>query len=169
MNTANQIEALKVASVADDGLDDVAGAGEPEAVDTGDGVIDMWCEHLAWWVHTRKLYGAPRGPISLLGQLAGTRALVRPQAGRDAACSPFLAALYVAMTQEEGRDRQIFETHYFTRVRNIKVAADQLSIARQSWYVILNRVRARIYARAVEIQRANEEEAAALLRAREVR
>ncbi len=174
---------LKVASAADDGRywldaqDDEsapevgvtrATASQPspggqlelQATSSSDAALDELCERLAWWVHTRKLFGAPRGPVSLLGKLrTGTRAL-KSSGGPDAACSSLLQALYIAVLHEpaDALDRQVFELHYLHRIANVKVAAAQLNIGRQHWYTLLRSFRRRIHATAVEIQWQNEVE-----------
>jgi hypothetical protein len=183
-----KLPALRVASVADDGTREaeaewqaeqaergqVDAAPPPASVDAqltlsalenSDARLDELCESLSRWVHTRKLYGAPRGPVSLLGKLrTGTRALKASGGGPDAACSALLQALYIAVLREpiDALDRQVFERHYFDRVTNIKVAAADLGITRQYWYVVLRSFRRRVHGAALQLQQDNEAEAAAM-------
>lgn len=135
-----------------------------ESIESSDARLDEICERLAWWVHTRKLFGAPRGPVSLLGKLrTGTRAL-KPGGGRDAACSTLLPVLYIAVLRQpaDALDRQVFEMHYLHRVTNVKSAAAALGIGRQHWYTLLRSFRRRIYSIAVDTEAQNMAEAAAL-------
>lgn len=178
--------ALKIASVADDGREDdedldeeaaapaaAAAADESQlelaSVARRDAELDDLCERLAWWVHTRKLFGAPRGPVSLLGKMrTGTRALKGNGPGGDAACNSLLAALYIAMQQHapESLERRVFELHYLHRVSNIKSAAAELGIGRPHWYTLLRNFRRRIHQVAVEIEAHNQAEREAWQRRR---
>ena len=161
-----ELPPLKIASVADDGFEDTQGTPEPleqpgaRAGEKGeDGRMDELCECLAWWVHTRKLYGAPRGPVSLLGKLrSGTRPLRNGGGGPDAACSSLLQAMYIAYLHEpqDALDREVFRYHYLERIGNVKVAAAELKIGRQHWYTLLRSFRRRVYALGVEIQAESE-------------
>jgi hypothetical protein len=173
---------LRLASAADQrrdeeqDLDDdapVPASGEAQlklaSLSRRDAELDELCERLAWWVHTRKLFGAPRGPVSLLGQMrTGTRPLKGDGAGHDAACHSLLAALYIAMTQQppDDFDRRIFEMHYLHRVVNIKSAAAALGIGRQHWYTRLRNFRRRIHQVAAEIEAHNLAEREAFERRR---
>lgn len=110
------------------------------------------CEGLARWCATRKLYGAPRGPASLLGQLAKrTRPIVA--GGPDADCSQAYACLYIALCAQpaDSLDRIVFELHYLRRIPNIKAAAAELGITRTHWYRLLGAFRARIYTASREL------------------
>jgi hypothetical protein len=127
--------------------------------------LDELCESLARWVYTRKLFGAPSGPVSLLGKLrarAGTRPLKQAAGGPDAPCSSLLSALYIAvLRQPDSLDRTVFELKYFERIDSVKLAAAELKIGRQHWYTLLCEFRRRIYTVAVGIQQQNEAEAQA--------
>lgn len=154
--------ALKVASVADDGTDDwlepAADQLDDRPAARPDDHLDELCERLAWWIHTRKLYGAPRGPVSLLGKLRGTSRPLKPGTGPDAATSAELAALYIALVAQpaDGLDRIVFELHYLRRVPNVKAAAAAVGVGRQHWYTLLRSFRRRIFAASREILEQNE-------------
>ncbi len=168
--TSTEPPPLKVASVADDGTDDFdeAQPQDPPSQQVEDGRLDELCEHLAWWVHTRRLYGAPRGPVSLLGKLRGGMRPLRTPGGPDAACRADLAALYIALIAQpaDALDRQVFELHYLHRVTNVKASAAQLQIGRQHWYTLLRAFRRRIFAASREILAKNEDAARAITAAR---
>jgi hypothetical protein len=173
-HTPNESPALKVASVADDGTDDWAEAAEDLAdaeaeAPRPDTYLDELCERLAWWIHTRKLYGAPRRPVSLLGKLrSGTRPL-KPGGGPDAPASAELAALYIALIAQpsDGLDRIVFELHYLQRVTNVKAAAAAVGVGRQHWYTLLRGFRRRIHAASREILDKNQAALAEIRRTRE--
>jgi hypothetical protein len=132
--------------------------------------LDELCEDLSRWAATRKLYGAPRGPVSLLGQLAKRTRPLRSGGGPDAANSAFMAAMWIAYTAqprtdahgEPCKDRLVFELHYLHRVTSIKTSAAAIGIGRQHWYTLLADFRRRIHAAAHDIAAANEQARAAL-------
>ena len=146
--------------------DDEGDDGPPEVEfrdQASDDHLDVLCEQLVWWCRTRRFYGSPKQPASVLGQLAKRTRPLRP-GGPDADCSAQLAALYIAVIAQppEALDRQVFELHYFMRVGNVKVAAAQLKIGRQHWYTLLREFRRRIYAASCSIMQANDAALAAL-------
>lgn len=170
IGSVEELSPLRIASVADDGRDDEPG---DEPTETGasldqvlsDAKLDELCEHLAWWCATRKLYGAPRGPVSLLGKLrGGSRPLRNDNGGPDAACSAELAALYIAMLAQpaEALDRVVFVAHYFHRITNVKATAAAIGVGRQHYYTLLKEFRRRIFSASREILGANEREFRAL-------
>lgn len=107
------------------------------------------CEQLAMWVRTRRLYGAPGAPASVLGRLRSPTSF----ADRDAPCSAEMAALWIAVVAQprEALDRRVFELHYIHRVRNIKAAAAAVGVSRQHWYRLLRDFRRRIVMAAWQI------------------
>jgi hypothetical protein len=137
------------------------GAPEPDALANccHDAHLDALCEQLAWWLATRRFYGGPRAPVSLLGKLGKRTRPLRP-GGPDAACSAELSALHIAMVAQpaDALDRVVFELNYLHRVRNVKVAASALGIGRQHWYTLLREFRQRIFNASREILAANERE-----------
>lgn len=172
---AAELPPLKIASVADDGREDddaiegtdvdaagpIPGQLDLHGVPQADTHLDELFERLAWWVHTRKLYGAPRGPVSLLGKLRGGSRPLRNDGGPDAACSADLAALYIAVVAQpaDALDRIVFELHYFNRVKSVKEAAGLLKIGRQHWYTLLRSFRRRAFSASREILAANQVQA----------
>jgi hypothetical protein len=140
---------------ADSPDDDAGGEGIDNASDAH---LDELCERLAWWIHTRRFYGGPRGPVSLLGKLRTATRPLKPGGGPDPACAPELAALYIALRAQPSNDlgRVVFELHYLTRVKVVKAAAAELGIGRQHWYTLLRGFRRRLYAASREILAANQ-------------
>lgn len=164
---APDLPPLRIASVADDGLDDLVVDDKPEEppelgapIDRvrEDAHLDAMCEQLAWWLHTRRYYGAPRAPVSLLGKLGKRTRPLRPGGGPDADCSAALSALYIALVAQpaDALDRLVFELHYLHRVSNVKIAAGALGVGRQHWYTLLREFRRRIFAASREILVMNE-------------
>lgn len=123
---------------------------------TSDDHLDDLCERLAHWSRTRRLFGTPKLPPSILGQLGKrTRPMREPP---DADCAPQLAALWVAVqtVPADRLDRVVFELHYFQRITNKKLAAAALGIGRQRWYTLLRDFRREVYIVSKAIQHANE-------------
>jgi hypothetical protein len=119
-------------------------------------------EQLANWYTSRRLFGSPKQPPSLLGRLGKRDRPLRTEAP-DAACSAQMAALYMAyVAQPQGLDRRVFELHYFGRVRNIKNAASAVGVGRQHWYWLLRGFRRRVYSASVKIMVEEAERRAAL-------
>jgi hypothetical protein len=115
------------------------------------------CEAWSSWCRTRRFYGRPSMPVSLLGRLTA-RTRTSPAGGPDAICSAELSALHLAVLGQpaEALDRQVFELHYLWRVKNVKAAAATMGISRQHWYRLVRAFRARVCTAAVEIQRDNQ-------------
>lgn len=161
MNATASPPRLAAPAPLDEDDDPAVDGAITEASDTDH--LHALCEDLARWCATRKLYGAPRGPASLLGQL-GKRTRPFNPGGPDAACSQQLACLYVALCAQpaDALDRIVFELYYLHRVKNVKAAADKLGIGRQHWYTLLRDFRRRIYAASQELVAFNEAQRAVL-------
>lgn len=115
------------------------------------------CEQWVRWCHTRKLYGTMRRPPSLLGRLTVKSRAVAGTGGPDAIASAELAAFHLAyLAQPDAIDKQIFELHYWQRVKPIKAAAVQLGITRKRWYGLLSDFRMRVHAQSLEIAAGNQ-------------
>lgn len=183
MTTANQVAALKIASVADDGLDDLAEEAEDQAAQSAAGQLDLpelphtdahldeLCERLAWWATTRRLWGAPPPrPNMQIGKLVKRTRPLRAEPP-DAACYPELAALWIALVAQPATsiDRVVFELHYLHRVGNVKLAAHVVGIGRQHWYTLLRDFRRRIYAGSRDVLTKNLADASRILAAHEAR
>lgn len=159
INTAEDLPPLRIASVADDGREEDDDVGE-EPTETGatldlarrDAHLAALCEQLAWWIQTRRFFGSPRAPVSLLGKL-GKRTRPLLPGGPDADCSAELSALYIALIAQpaDALDRVVFELHYLHRVANIKAASAAVGIGRQHWYTLLREFRRRIFIASREI------------------
>lgn len=155
MNTASTFAAP---AAIDDDDDEAPDLQQLLRMEKGsDGHLDAMCEQLVHWCLTRRYYAKSSLPVSLLGKL-GKRTRPAHPGGPDAACSAELAALYLAFLSQpaDAIDRQVFVLHYFIGVRNVKVAAAELSIGRQHWYTLLREFRRRIYAASQGILDANE-------------
>lgn len=134
----------------------------PRAALEDDDRLHELCEQLARWCRTRRFYGAPKGPASLLGRLQKpSRPLKTGEP--DAFSSAEMSALYLALIaqpqQEPDRTvsgRRVFEAHYLLRVKNVKAAAAALGIGRQHYYTLLREFRRRIYAASRQILAENE-------------
>jgi hypothetical protein len=160
---------LMIASVADDGLDDAADAADIAAAnraappatvlaaERSEVALHDLCERLAWWIGTRRLYGAPRVSPSIMAKLRSPMRVTRSYAGLDIETNMELAALYIALVAQpaDALDRRVFELHYLHRVRHIKTVAAELGIGRQHWYTLLSGFRRRIYVAARQIMDAN--------------
>jgi hypothetical protein len=120
--------------------------------------LDALCEAWVQWRLTRRLYGPPPQFTSLLGKLSGKRRTLARVGGPDAPCSAELAAFHVAyLCQPDALDKQVFELHYWHRVKPIKAAARALGIERrQHWYELLNGFRRRVNVMAQAIVAENE-------------
>lgn len=125
-----------------------------------DGHVHELCEAWSGWCRTRRFFGRPAMPVSLLGKLTARTRPLSP-GGPNARCSAQLAAFHLAVLGQpaEALDRQVFELHYLWRVRNVKAAAAAVGISRQHWYRLVREFRARVYAASQEIQRDNEAQA----------
>lgn len=144
-------------------------ADEDEAA--ADGAVDQDTEHLhdlccqwAAWTVSRRIYVRPSAPQSVIGKLT-SRGTGRPSnGGPDAIASAHLMAFHHAVLAQppEALDRQVFELHYLTRVRNIKTAASLLGISRQHWYTLLRDFRIRAHRASLEILGSNLAAAAAM-------
>jgi len=119
---------------------------------TADAQIHTLCENWAWWCRTRRYFGRPAMPPSLLGRLTSkTRTLARP-GGPDAICSAELHAFHLAvLAQPDALDRKVFELHYLARPKNIKAAAPLVGVSRRHWYTLVRDFRRRAYAASREI------------------
>ncbi|HMQ71417.1 MAG TPA: hypothetical protein PKD25_02775 [Rubrivivax sp.] len=111
------------------------------------------CEAWVRWRHSRRLYGPPSNMPSLLGRLTTRSLAARAPGGPDAPCSAELYAFHAAYLAqpEDSLDRQVFELHYWHRVKPIKTAAAALGISRKHWYVLLGAFRARVYGEAARL------------------
>lgn len=128
------------------------------------------CEQWVRWRHSRRLYGPPPSLPSLLGQLIAKRRGIARPGGPDAACSAELAAFHVAyLYQQDGIDKQIFELHYWQRVKPIKAAARVLGVSRKTWYAQLSAFRKRVHALAQDLVAENKEKLAEMERTRQQR
>ena len=124
-----------------------------------DARLDELCERFAHWCITRRFYGGPRPPKSLLGALAKrTRPMRLPP---DAACSAMHAAMHLALVAQpdDSLARRVFELHYLHRVPNVKAAAEAVGISRGHWYRLLRQSRHSVCSAAERIHEANWQEA----------
>lgn len=138
-------------------------APDPAADQDADHLHDLCCQWAAWTV-SRRVYVRPSAPQSVLGKL-NSRGPSRPSnGGPDAIASAHLMAFHHAVLSQppEALDRQVFELHYLTRVRNIKNAASLLGISRQHWYTLLRDFRIRAHRASLEIMDSNLAAAAAM-------
>lgn len=145
----------------DDAAADQAAAGEKESESSH--LHELCCQWAAWTA-SRRLYVRPSAPQSVLGKLTA-RAPGKPSSGGpDAIASAQLMAFHHAVLAQppEALDRQVFELHYLTRVRNIKTAAALLGISRQHWYTLLRDFRQRAHRASLEIMGSNLAAAAAM-------
>lgn len=122
------------------------------------------CEAWAYWVQTRKFFGPPPALTSnTLAKLQRTRRAVQPSTGPDAACSPQLMALNIAITAKPlDGGRTVFELFYRHRVRNVKAAAAELHISRATWYRRLEAFRRQVISEAGRIEAQQLAQAATL-------
>lgn len=129
---------------------------EPEDIDPD--ALNELCEDWSAWVRTRRFFGKPSLPPSILGKLRSPSRVTAYSGGPDAIASAQLAAFNLAIEQEpiEALDRQVFELHYRWRVKPIKTFADALGISRKHWYTLLRSFRIRAQAAAQRIQGRNE-------------
>jgi hypothetical protein len=164
MSTTEHEPALRLAAPAPlDDEEQAAAAGLEKQQD-----LHSLC--LAWadWCMSRRLYLKPSLPPSLLGRLT-SKGSGRPNTGGpDAPNSAELAAFHIAFLAqpEDALDRQVFELHYYRRVRNVKAAAEAVGVSRQHWYRLVADCRQRIYVGQRQILQSNLE-AAAQLRSRQ--
>lgn len=130
--------------------------------------LDAMCEDWAHWCRSRRLYVKPSMPKGTLGRLTGKERGRPYNGGPDAANSAEMAAFHIAFLAqpEDALDRKIFELHYYTRVRNVKAAADALHVSRQHWYRLKDECAQRIYIASRQLLARNLHEAT-LLRSRQ--
>lgn len=127
-----------------------------------DHALDELCERFAHWCITRRFYGGPKPPKSLLGQIAKrTRPMRLPP---DAACSPMLAAMHLALMAHpaDAIARRVFELHYLHRVPKVTSACAALGISRWHWYRLLKDFRRQVCGTAARIHADNERQAHAM-------
>lgn len=159
MSTPLILAAPAPANDEDDELEPVDAANA-----ASDAHLHAFCEAWSAWCRTRRFYGKPSVPASLLGKLtAKTRATVN-HGGPDAVASAELCAFHLAVLGQpaEALDRQVFELHYLWRVKNVKAAAAAVGIGRIHWYTLVRGFRRRAFAASQEILRSNLEAAEAL-------
>ena len=161
MITTQDPQVFAAAAPDDDDRDDTGAALSPSEREHDDHLHEL-CEQLAQWSRTRRLFGSPKLPPSILGQLGKRTRPLRD--APDAECAADLAALWVAVQifPLDQLDRQIFELHYLHRVTNIKNASAALGIGRQHWYTLLREFRRKAYIASHAILFANESAAARL-------
>lgn len=138
------------------------------AADKDNDLLHDLCCQWAAWTASRRLWVRPSTPQSVLGKLHEVGMRGPPTGGPNAIASAQLMAFHHAVIAQpsEALDRQVFELHYLTRVRNIKTAAALLGISRQHWYTLLRDFRIRAYRASLEIMDSNLAQAAALPSAR---
>lgn len=134
--------------------------------------LDQVCEAWSHWTRTRRRYGAPPLPPSILGRLQ-QRAARRPPTSRtpcghreaDPACSAQLLAFHLAFLgqPQDAIDARVFRLHYEYRVGNVKAAAAAIGISRQHWYRLLESFRDRVWATSQQILADNQAAGAELL------
>ena len=148
------------APLRDDG-DDVEPT--PSADDT---YLHDICEQWSSWCRTRRFYGRPSVPASLLGKLTAKTRATAEYAGPDAIASAELLAFHLAVLGQpvDALDRQVFELHYLYRVKNVKAAAAAMGVGRQHWYTLVRAFRQRAHAASKEILRSNLEGSGGMLR-----
>jgi hypothetical protein len=129
-----------------------------------DQTLHELCEAWSAWCRTRRFFGRPSMPASLLGKLTSRTRVASQPGGPNAPCNAQLAALHLAVLGQpaDALDRQVFELHYLWRVRNVKAAASAVGISRQHWYRLVRDFRARVAAAGREIQQDNETQGAEL-------
>jgi DNA-binding phage protein len=126
----------------DDDVDNVDGLTESEL--QADQRRHLLCEAWAVWCNTRKYFGPPPLPASVLGKLQ-KRSGPRP-VERDSICSAELLAVHMAITMQppDSISARVFRLTYEHRVRNVKQAASELGISRQHWYRLLREHRRQV-------------------------
>jgi hypothetical protein len=128
--------------------DDVPETAQEAAELASNKELHALCEAWVGWQRTRRYYGQPSAPVSLLGQLLskGT-GRGAPGGGPDAECSAELVAFELAYTAQprDALDVRVFAAHYLHRVRNIKREAERFGVSRQHWYRLVRDCRQRIY------------------------
>jgi hypothetical protein len=138
------------------------GCNDDDEVDTSDATdshLHEFCEQWSAWCRTRRFYGKPSLPASLLGKLTSKTRATANYGGPDAIASAQLAAFHLAVLGQpaEALDRQVFELHYLWRVKNVKAAAAQIGIGRQHWYTLVKEFRQRAYSASQDILSSNLE------------
>lgn len=137
---------------------------EPAELCADDVHLQVICEQWSAWCRTRRFYGRPSLPASLLGKLTSKTRATGGEGGKDGIASAELAAFHLAVLGQpaEALDRQVFELHYLWRVKNVKIAAAAMGIGRQHWYTLVREFRRRAYSASQEILRGNLDAAQAL-------
>jgi hypothetical protein len=134
---------------------------EDDDVEPSSTADDAWlhsfCEEWSAWCRTRRFYGKPSMPASLLGKLTAKTRATGNFGGPDAIARADLLAFHLAVLGQpaEALDRQVFELHYLWRVKNVKAAAAQVGVGRQHWYTLVKEFRRRAFAASKEILRSN--------------
>lgn len=129
-----------------------------ETLDTdAESHLHWFCEQWSGWCKTRRFYGKPSMPASLLGKLTAKTRSTANYGGPDAIASAELFAFHLAVLGQpaDALDRQVFELHYLWRVKNVKAAAAQVGVGRQHWYTLVKEFRRRAYAASREILESN--------------
>jgi hypothetical protein len=146
IHTTPSAYALSAAqTVADHERDDADQATRDQA-----DPVHALCEAWATWCYSRRYFGRPVLPPSVLGKLS---LKTRPIGTADTPTNwPALVALHMAvLAQPDALDRQVFELHYLRRPRHIKTAADLVGMSSRHWYRLVSDFRQRAYAASCEI------------------
>lgn len=143
--------------------DDAEATAVAQAATEAEVSIDDLCWSWVHWTRTRRLFGKPSAPVSLLGRLR-SRSPSRPSTGGpDAACSAELSAFHLAyLAQPISTARHVFDMHYLQGVRDIKTAAAGLGIGRQHWYTLLRQFRGAVHQSSLHIRALTETQRQAL-------
>lgn len=101
--------------------------------------IDQMAAEWAWWAITRKYYGRPPSPASILAQFGKLQIRsTAPDRGPNALASAVLARFHQAVVSEESLARWAFEGYYLYRIRPIKKLAHLLACDRTHVYWLRN-------------------------------
>jgi hypothetical protein len=139
MNQPKRFAAPGPATSEDDAAGDVRDASHDH--------MDAMCRQWASWGRTRRFFGPPPLDAGILGKLTRKGTGKPSTGGPDAALSPEMSALNLAIAaQPMDAPRTVFELHYLHQVRNIKIAAAHIGISRATWYRYLADFRAHVYA-----------------------
>ena len=124
---------------------------ESHAETTARRALEPHIDELAWewarWAVTRKYYGRPPQPSSVLAQFGRDRIRsTAPDQGPNAAASSVLAKFHLAVISGEELPRLAFEGYYLVRVRPIKKLAALLHVDRTHVYYLRSQYARRAYA-----------------------
>lgn len=117
--------------------------------------LNEYCEAWHQWCVTRKFFIQP-GSKNILARMQPSKVRQPPDAVLSDDLSYFNMAVH-ALTDMQDEDADCFILFYWFRIKNIKAAAADLGIGRQTFYDRKNRFARKAYSMSLSLKRAHLE------------